>query len=107
VAPCDPPFSTSPAPFENEHTHGRRLEGGEMCHSTCCNNTASEHAMMLRLMVDDITHWAKDYKVGLWAGGGLGGLPWLWFHGGFSHWHVCRADNNFVIFLGFLIFWAK
>jgi hypothetical protein len=65
-----------------------------MCHSTCCNNTASEHAMMLRLMVDDITHWAKDYKVGLWAGGGLGGLPWLWFHGGFSHWHVCRADNN-------------
>lgn len=35
-----------------------------MCNSTCCNNTASEHAMMLRLMVDDIVHWARDYKVG-------------------------------------------
>lgn len=42
----------------------RRLEDGDMCNSTCCNNTASEHAMMLRLMVDDIVHWARDYKVG-------------------------------------------
>ncbi|KAI8468427.1 MAG: glycoside hydrolase superfamily [Monoraphidium minutum] len=41
----------------------RRMEDGEMCHSTCCNNTASEHRMMLRLMVDDITHWARTYKV--------------------------------------------
>lgn len=50
------------------HTHphrpARRQEDGEMCHSTCCNNTASEHAMMLRLMIDDIVHWARTYKVG-------------------------------------------
>jgi pullulanase len=31
--------------------------------STCCNNTASEHLMMERLIVDDLVHWAKDYKV--------------------------------------------
>jgi len=32
-------------------------------HSTCCENTASEHYMMERFMVDDVVHWAKDYKI--------------------------------------------
>uniref|UniRef100_A0A383WMX3 pullulanase n=1 Tax=Tetradesmus obliquus TaxID=3088 RepID=A0A383WMX3_TETOB len=41
----------------------RRQEDGEMCHSTCCNNTASEHRMFERLMVEDLVHWARDYKV--------------------------------------------
>ncbi|MBD3347667.1 MAG: pullulanase-type alpha-1,6-glucosidase [Candidatus Eisenbacteria bacterium] len=31
--------------------------------STCCQNTASEHYMMERFMVDDLVHWARDYKV--------------------------------------------
>ena len=31
--------------------------------STCCQNTATEHYMMERLMVDDLVHWARDYKV--------------------------------------------
>jgi pullulanase-type alpha-1,6-glucosidase len=31
--------------------------------STCCQNTATEHAMMERLMLDDLEHWAVDYKV--------------------------------------------
>ena len=31
--------------------------------STCCSNTASEHAMMEKLMVDSVVTWAKDYKV--------------------------------------------
>lgn len=31
--------------------------------STCCQNTATEHYMMERLMVDDLVHWAVDYKV--------------------------------------------
>ncbi|MFH1279050.1 MAG: pullulanase-type alpha-1,6-glucosidase [Candidatus Eisenbacteria bacterium] len=31
--------------------------------STCCANTATEHAMMERFMVDDLVHWARDYKV--------------------------------------------
>jgi pullulanase-type alpha-1,6-glucosidase len=31
--------------------------------STCCQNTATEHAMMERLMIDDLVHWAVDYKV--------------------------------------------
>ena len=30
--------------------------------STCCQNTATEHAMMEKLMVDLVT-WARDYKV--------------------------------------------
>ncbi|DBB17520.1 TPA: Cytochrome c oxidase subunit 1, variant 3 [Trebouxia sp. C0006] len=41
----------------------RRMENGDICMSTCCNNTASEHAMCERLIIDDIVHWAKDYKV--------------------------------------------
>ncbi|MDH3805317.1 MAG: pullulanase-type alpha-1,6-glucosidase, partial [Gammaproteobacteria bacterium] len=31
--------------------------------STCCENTASEHAMMEKLMVDSLVTWARDYKV--------------------------------------------
>jgi len=31
--------------------------------STCCPNTASEHAMMEKLMIDSIVTWARDYKV--------------------------------------------
>ncbi|BDG05271.1 pullulanase-type alpha-1,6-glucosidase [Anaeromyxobacter oryzae] len=31
--------------------------------STCCQNTASEHAMMEKLMVDSVVTWARDYKV--------------------------------------------
>jgi pullulanase-type alpha-1,6-glucosidase len=31
--------------------------------STCCANTASEHAMMERLMIDSLVTWATQYKV--------------------------------------------
>ena len=31
--------------------------------STCCQNTATEHAMMRKLMVDSVVLWAKEYKV--------------------------------------------
>ena len=31
--------------------------------STCCQNTASEHAMFEKLMVDSLVTWAKQYKV--------------------------------------------
>lgn len=41
----------------------RRHEDGTLCDSTCCNNTAPEHAMCGRLITDDITHWAKNYKI--------------------------------------------
>ncbi|KAK3254894.1 cytochrome c oxidase subunit 1, partial [Cymbomonas tetramitiformis] len=40
----------------------RRGPAGNIESSTCCNNTASEHAMMERLIVDDLVHWARDYK---------------------------------------------
>src|SRR5512145_2534243 len=31
--------------------------------STCCQNTATEHAMMEKLMIDSLVTWAKEYKV--------------------------------------------
>ncbi len=31
--------------------------------STCCANTATEHAMMEKLMIDSVVMWAKAYKV--------------------------------------------
>ena len=47
----------------------RREENGAICMSTCCNNTASEHAMCERLIVDDVVHWVTSYKVGVgWRG---------------------------------------
>lgn len=45
----------------------RHMENGDICMSTCCNNTASEHAMCERLVIDDIVHWAKDYKVATYS----------------------------------------
>ena len=57
-----------------------------MCQSTCCNNTASEHAMMGRLMRDDAAHWVQDYGVGGWGGGwGPGvGCPQAWTRGAWA-----------------------
>src|SRR5690606_4598578 len=31
--------------------------------STCCANTATEHMMMAKLMVDTAVRWARDYHV--------------------------------------------
>lgn len=36
---------------------------GEIESSTCCANTASEHRMMEKLMLDSLRTWAVDYKV--------------------------------------------
>ena len=36
---------------------------GDLETSTCCANTASEHHMMEKLMVDSVLTWAKAYKV--------------------------------------------
>ena len=43
----------------------RRTEQGDVCASCCCNNTATENLMAERLVIDDITHWARTYKVWL------------------------------------------
>ena len=36
---------------------------GQVERSTCCDNTATEHLMMRKLMVDSIVTWATAYKV--------------------------------------------
>jgi pullulanase-type alpha-1,6-glucosidase len=36
---------------------------GQIETSTCCRNTASEHAMMEKLMLDSVVTWARAYKV--------------------------------------------
>ncbi|MBA2667334.1 MAG: pullulanase-type alpha-1,6-glucosidase, partial [Trueperaceae bacterium] len=36
---------------------------GSVTTSSCCPNTATEHAMMERLMVDSVALWAETYKV--------------------------------------------
>ncbi|MFL6145390.1 MAG: pullulanase-type alpha-1,6-glucosidase [Labedaea sp.] len=36
---------------------------GAVENSTCCANTATEHAMMAKLMVDSVVTWAREYKV--------------------------------------------
>jgi pullulanase len=38
-------------------------ERGEVETSTCCANTATEHAMVERLIVDSVLTWATEYKV--------------------------------------------
>ncbi|MBQ1050499.1 pullulanase-type alpha-1,6-glucosidase [Micromonospora sp. C51] len=41
----------------------RLLDDGTVATSTCCANTAPEHAMMGKLVVDSLVTWAKAYKV--------------------------------------------
>ncbi len=41
----------------------RLNEVGGVTTSTCCQNTATEHNMMEKLMVDSVVMWAKAYKV--------------------------------------------
>ncbi|MFI9805070.1 pullulanase-type alpha-1,6-glucosidase [Streptomyces sp. NPDC052301] len=41
----------------------RLLADGSVADSTCCSNTATENAMMGKLVVDSIVTWAKEYKV--------------------------------------------
>ncbi|MFE2263843.1 pullulanase-type alpha-1,6-glucosidase [Streptomyces griseosporeus] len=41
----------------------RLLPDGSVANSTCCANTATENAMMGKLVVDSIVTWAREYKV--------------------------------------------
>ncbi len=43
--------------------HRLNLTSGSIENSTCCQNTATEHAMMERLMIDSVVTWTTDYKV--------------------------------------------
>ncbi len=36
---------------------------GNVEHSTCCDNTATEHRMMAKLMIDSVALWATDYRI--------------------------------------------
>jgi pullulanase len=36
---------------------------GQVERSTCCANTATEHAMMARLMIDSVRLWATQYRI--------------------------------------------
>ncbi|GHB96997.1 alpha-1,6-glucosidase domain-containing protein [Thermomonas carbonis] len=42
----------------------QRLDAnGNVETSTCCDNTATEHPMMVRLMRDSVALWARDYRI--------------------------------------------
>lgn len=41
----------------------RLSKEGNIENSTCCANTATEHYMMEKLMIDTIIRWIKDYKI--------------------------------------------
>ncbi|MCB8920246.1 MAG: pullulanase-type alpha-1,6-glucosidase [Ardenticatenaceae bacterium] len=41
----------------------RLNDKGRVENSTCCQNTATEHDMMRKLMVDSVVLWAKAYKI--------------------------------------------
>lgn len=43
--------------------HRRNPITGAVETSTCCENTASEHRMMAKLMIDSLEVWARDYKI--------------------------------------------
>ncbi|QOL26772.1 pullulanase-type alpha-1,6-glucosidase [Thalassotalea sp. LPB0316] len=42
--------------------HSRDIETGSVIQSTCCNDTALEHRMMDKLMVDSLVVWTEHYK---------------------------------------------
>ena len=36
---------------------------GKVARSTCCENTATEHRMMAKLMIDTAARWVRDYRI--------------------------------------------
>lgn len=43
--------------------HRLNVDSGAVETSTCCDNTASEHTMMEKLMIDSLVTWTRDYKI--------------------------------------------
>ena len=43
--------------------HRYNPDSGEIETSTCCDNTAAEHKMMEKLLIDSVILWAKQYKI--------------------------------------------
>lgn len=43
--------------------HRRNPITGDVERSTCCENTATEHSMMEKLMLDSLLVWARAYKI--------------------------------------------
>ena len=43
--------------------HRQNPETGVVEQSTCCENTASEHRMMEKLMIDSLVTWASEYGI--------------------------------------------
>ena len=43
--------------------HRRNISSGNVETSTCCANTATEHAMMEKLMIDSLVTWSRAYKI--------------------------------------------
>jgi pullulanase-type alpha-1,6-glucosidase len=43
--------------------HHRLNAKGEIERSTCCDNTATEHRMMAKLMIDSAVVWARDHRI--------------------------------------------
>jgi pullulanase len=41
----------------------RALADGSTAESSCCPNTATEHTMMGRLVVDSLVTWAREYRI--------------------------------------------
>ncbi len=65
-------YNHTPAAGQDEHSvldrivpgyYHRLLDDGSVATSTCCANTAPEHAMMGKLVVDSVVTWATQYKV--------------------------------------------
>lgn len=48
---------------------------GKVENSTCCDNTATEHKMMEKLMVDTLVSWAKFYKIDSFRFDLMGHIP--------------------------------
>ncbi|MCC2617790.1 pullulanase-type alpha-1,6-glucosidase [Aestuariibacter halophilus] len=48
---------------------------GAVENSTCCDNTATEHRMMEKLMVDTLVHWARYYKIDAFRFDLMGHIP--------------------------------
>jgi pullulanase-type alpha-1,6-glucosidase len=43
--------------------HRLNVDSGAVENSTCCKNTATEHSMMEKLMIDSLVVWARDYHI--------------------------------------------
>lgn len=75
--------------------HRRNADTGNVETSTCCENTATEHTMMAKLMKDTLVNWTREYKIDAFRFDLMGHQPLAAMEDSLKAVKAVDADNYF------------